>query len=379
MEDRVGQFNIGAIFRAWLDEKARQPELKVEDFIVRQYMMAHSTKDIQSFQTHMKHWREQDSVAREFFEKKGVPNSGGRVFPWQCAEMLDSVISEADMLPDESVRFLANVRLMLGYRLSRLLDSRAAATLTRALEARYENEWEMSRRGVSEQIVQALFAETVSLMCYAGVHYDDETREILAGIGLGFDVDSNMAFRRLDTGMTEADLRFLSIFLVSEIFLSQHGRTAVSSAAIDLFLDHVIPICVCASSASWAPCGAAFLLPLYLGQLFKEKDAELLQEVSMVQSASQAVLSIETMNPLPEQPIMPDLIWEQCGTPLNLSVEQEFYETLLRVVPCQEELALTEAENLVEVPDLENFAMVDAAEQGAEEPAKEERKLENAE
>lgn len=289
------EINAGKIMQEWLDDKKARPSHAVEDFLFEKYRKLHvqNTADMHEkqkleavFQRRMDAWK---AAQEQFGAYAGECRSLIQLESWQGTQMLENVILEFHMDETERYRYLLNVEMMIGAQISRLLDEVSASSLKALLEQKYEEEWDRVQDGVTESEFQKRFDETVSLMQYAGIGYDDENRRILAEIGAGWQTE----FGRINAQAAERDFCFLMDFLVSEM-MQQDLQETYSEEEQELMVQQAVPVCV--SSVSMLRSGSSpehvrKMAYSYLGRIFTEKNAKLLFGVAAVFVAAKALFS----------------------------------------------------------------------------------------
>lgn len=286
----MAEQDIGSMISEWLLQRQENHEGRVEDFVWEKYMESHPEASSESsekktlFYERAKAWERNGQAFEKFAGKfQDVPETE----PWQSTEMLDNVIAEFEMGPEEQYRYLANVKMLIYYRVIGLLDGETGERLKEILERNYEMEWENARNGIGENDLQKMFTETVSLMKYAGIAYSDETRKILAEVSIGRDA----GFGGEVAGEMKRDLHFLTSFLVSEMALPDM-EGAFTEEQQKLIAEQVVPVCVSSASMIQEGGDAGHVMKLvqaYLGRLFHNKNGKLLAELAVVFVAAKVV------------------------------------------------------------------------------------------
>ena len=315
------QINAGTVLYEWLCCKKNAPECTVQDFLLEKYLELHKedTQDVQEktadFYKHMDAWKE---ASEQFCSYTGEYEDLPELESWQGAQMLENVILELEMDETERYRYLLNVEMIIGAEISRLLDQEAGEGLKALLEQKYEEEWDNAQDGVTDGAFQKRFSETVSLMQYAGIAYDDENRRILAEIGAGW----QNRFETVSTGSTERDVCYIIDFLVSEMIAAEEGTYTREEQR--LLADQTVPVCVSSVSmirAGSDPCQIKKAAYSYLGRFFNEKNARLLFCTAAVFAAA------KTLFFLAELVIAGTVLkagaarlWERCGEYLDLEL-----------------------------------------------------------
>lgn len=267
--------NLGNLFSDWLRE--RRHEGSVENFALKKYLEFHKddseeiSAKTECFQRRTAAWKDNMQGFESFAKGYSVSSKSKQ---GQTAEMLDNVIAVYRMEQTEQYRFLSNVKMMVYYRLSKLLDDESGKQLKDVTEREYEAEWEKAENGITDNELQDMFAETVSLMRYAGIAYNDETRKVLADIGVGRDAEFKEGFPE----EAEWDMRFLTNFLLSEM-IALDSEEKYTKEEQEIITEQVVPVCV--SSAAMVQKGADAnrvmkLAKSYLGQLLSNKNLKIL-------------------------------------------------------------------------------------------------------
>lgn len=334
--------DIGGIISEWLLRRQKRPEEWVGRFAWEKYAESHSEEgaDARNFRS-VQNIRERETL---FYERARAWERNGEAFekfagnfqdipetePWQSAQMLDNVIAELEMEPEEQYRYLANVKMLLYYRAVRMLDEETGEILKASLEANYEKEWEDARNGIKENELQRMFAETVSLMKYAGIAYDDETRKVLADIGVGRDAE----FGGEPAGEMKSDLCFLADFFVSEMVLAD-AEGQFTEEEQRLIAEQVIPVCVSSASMIREGGDAGHIMKLaqaYLGHIMEGKNGKALAGLAVIFVAARVVyflIKLAIAGVLIK--ISLDGLWKYCKNRLGLDREEanQFADFLL--------------------------------------------------
>ncbi len=331
------EINAGKIMQEWLDDKKARPSHAVEDFLFEKYRKLHvqNTADMHEkqkleavFQRRMDAWK---AAQEQFGAYAGECRSLIQLESWQGTQMLENVILEFHMDETERYRYLLNVEMMIGAQISRLLDEASASSLKALLEQKYEEEWDRAQDGVTESEFQKRFDETVSLMQYAGIGYDDENRRILAEIGAGWQTE----FGRINAQAAERDFCFLMDFIVSEL-MQLYLQETYSEEEQELMVQQAVPVCV--SSVSMLRSGSSpehvrKMAYSYLGRIFTEKNAKLLFGVAAVFVAAKALfflLEIVIAGKVLE--IGLSTLWERCCKNMELDMPEGFWNQLLEKI-----------------------------------------------
>lgn len=327
------EMNAGTILYEWLCCKKNAPEDTIQDFLLRKYLEIHNedgqniqqkTKD---FQKRMDTWEE---VSQQFGSYAGAYRNYTELESWQGAQMLENVILELEMDETERYRYLLNVEMMIGAEICRLLEESAGEGLKSLLEHKYEEAWDKAQDGVTEAEFQKRFSETVSLMQYAGIAYDDENRRILAEIGAGWQT----GFERLRAGDAERDICFLMDFLVSEMIASEDGMYTKEEQ--ELITDQAVPVCV--SSVSMIRAGSdphhmKKMAYSYLGKIFTEKNTRIFFCVAAVFAAVKALfLLAELVIAGTVLKIGVSALWDKCRGYLDADLPEGFFNRYLEKI-----------------------------------------------
>lgn len=323
MEDK----NIGTVFQEWLLCRKEEPEVSIKEFVLKKYMEFHKDgsgeHQEQAFRRMAREWEKNE---REF-EKyvKRYPDAP-ELEPWQATEMLENVIIELGLGTAERYHYVLNVRQLSYDKLLRLMDGESGEKLRTILEQEYEEEWEKAEGEITDGEFQELFSETVSLMRYIGLAYDDETREVLAEIGVGRQAE----FKDGSMGAVEKDARFLLNFLISEMVASEAGEEYTEEEQ-NVMMEQVIPVCV--SSVSMVqegerPDHAMKLAYSYLGGILTGKNLRLLAKVTAVLMAAKVLFFLFKLAVLGKAvQIGLNNLWNYCGKTLHLNKEENFLKS----------------------------------------------------
>ncbi len=323
--------NAGKILQEWFCYKKDRPQSTVEDFSLEKYLEFHKhepgdrQEKTEMFRKHAQAWRDTEARFQAYAgEYKDLPE----LETWQGAEMLENVILELGMDEAERYRYLLNVGMMIGAEFIKRFSQVQADRLTVLMEQKYQEEWEKAEEGVTEGEFQNRFSETVALMKYAGIAYNDENRKILAEIGVGWQTE----FQNVSTDAVEKDICFLMDFLVSEMVLSDWDGNGTAQEQ-QLIADQAVPVCV--SSVSMVQTGdepghVMKLAYSYLGKVFTKKNAKLLIQISAVIMAAKAVwflIKLAIAGKVIE--IGLSGLWEHCREKLDLDMPDESGNLLL--------------------------------------------------
>lgn len=281
---------IGAVLNEWLVYRREHPKARAEEFALHKYLEFHreeggdEVEQSAIFYRRAAAWRQRE---REFTAFAGTAVLSEPLEPWQGAEMLDNVISELGMDDAEQYRYLLNVKLLSCYRFLRFIDGDSGERLKRMFDREYEAKWARADGPLTDGELQELFADAVSVMRYAGAGYDDETRRILAEIGVGRPAEFSGAAR----GEVDRDIRFLTNFLVSEMVLGD-GTLGLTKEEEDLLAEDVIPVCVSSAAMIGEGADAGTLMrqaQAYLGRILSNKNARLLALAAAIFAAAKVV------------------------------------------------------------------------------------------
>lgn len=281
---------IGAILNEWLLYKREHPKARAEDFALQKYVEFHreEKKDLVDHQAvfyrRAAAWRRSEQQYAAFV---GAAVVSEPLEPWQGAEMLDNVISELEMDSAEQYRYLLNVKLLSCYHFLRFVDGDSGERLKQMFDREYETRWARADADVSDGEMQELFADVVSLMRYAGAGYDDETRRILAEIGVGRPAE----FTSPSRGEIDRDIRFLTNFLLSEMIFCDREEPFTKEEQ-ELLWEQVIPVCVSAAAMIREGEDAGSVtrqMQAYLGRIFSKKNTKVLAAVAAVFAAAKVL------------------------------------------------------------------------------------------
>lgn len=279
--------NLENILNDWLIQKKNIPEYSVEEYALKKYLEIHKEdyktqqEKEEFFYKCAKAWK---SNGQKFEKFAGKFSNSPILEQWQAAQMLDNVIKELDMELVEQYRYLLNVKMIIYYKLINLIDKQSGETVKKVFENEYEMDWAKAENGIDESDIQDIFAQTVSLMCYAGIAYNDETRMILANIGVGQDVEFNFNL----SSDADKDIQFLTNFIVSEM-ISDNDYNEEDK---NILVKEVVPVCT--SSVSMIEKGSnpdciIKLMQSYLGKIIKKKNLIILAELVAIFAASKIV------------------------------------------------------------------------------------------
>mgnify|MGYP003303177313 CR=1 FL=1 len=225
----------------WLEKKLSDPEASITEFLRDKYLWYHCEEEgreeekSQNFYSLLEQWELTDekyqTILREYPDDLQLEQ-------WQAAQMLDGVIDAFDMSLDEQYHYLLNVRLLCSYQLmgNNLSDYTA---LRKTVEQAYEKRWICDKNHITDYEIQELFSETVEIMRYTGLCYNDDTRYVLAQIGAGRNVD----FSDISSISAQKDLQLIACFVVSEMVLGDESEQ-YSEEERKLLLNEVVPVCV---------------------------------------------------------------------------------------------------------------------------------------
>lgn len=318
--------DLGIVFNDWLVLRKDMPCYSIEDFVLEKYLEIHQeepggTQEKEAaFRKRAKAWKTNGQKFEKF--AKGYPDTP-QLEQWQAAEMLDNVITEIAMGRAEKYCYLSNVKLLCCYRLVRLLDRESKEKFKALIEEQYDREWEQAKCGVTESEIQDMFAETVSMMQYAGIDYNDETRRILADIGVGRSVE----FEDGSLGEAEQDICFLADFLVSEMVLSDTDEKYTEEEREEM-AEQVVPVCVSSAFMIQNGSNPNHIMKLaqgYLGKLFSKKNLKLLAKICAVMVAAKVLVSLIKLA-LVGTIVHIGLVslWNCCKVSLNLSTYKQY-------------------------------------------------------
>ncbi len=319
---------IGSVISEWMLQKQKDANRQVRDFAYGKYREAHPAQDGEARRQEELFARRADAWARNgqaFEEFAGSFQEIPAAEPWQGAQMLDNVIVELEMDREEQYRFLANVKMLIYDRATQLLDERAGGELRDVLEQNYEKEWEAAQKGIGENELQAMFAETVSLMGYAGIGYTDETRAILAKTGAGREA----RFASV-AGEMKKDLQFLASFLVTEMALRKSDGQFTPKEE-EIIARQMAPVCVSCVSMAEEGGDVGLIMKkaqLYFGRLLAKEEGnlragKLFAELAVVFVAAKAVFFLLKLAVAGVTiKIGMDSLWAYCREKLALDTEE---------------------------------------------------------
>lgn len=282
---------IGTMINDWLAEKSSRPDASIQDFTLKKYLEIHQS-DLEDNLIKEEAFKKRIAAQkenREKFERFKKNHFNVSVLErWQAIEMLDNVMNELDMDWAERFRYLASVKLMVYDRIVKLFSRSEGEESTKCLEERYEQEWKKAEEGVTEKELEKIFEEAIFAMQYAGISYDDETREVLAGIGVG----KREKFQGSIRGEAGQDICFLTDFFLSEMVLSD---TDITEQEKNIIVEQVVPVSV--SSIAMIQKGedenSVMKVSLsYLGRIFSEKHFKLFSKITVLFLAAKAVLAL---------------------------------------------------------------------------------------
>ncbi len=288
---------LGSLFHEWLTIKGYNQEISIEEFTFQKYLEFHKNDSIdidkqrKLFFDRVKAWNTSKAEFESYVTKEE------QIHPileplqlWQATEMLNNVIEELDMEIEEQYRYLANVKLLIGYRLSQLFDNETSKEMLSLLESNYEREWKKANDTIADYELQDLFSETVAIMQYAGISYDDETREILAKIGFNYDVEFSITLHE----KIEDDILFFTNFLLSEMVLKEEFDS-FNEDEKKILAEQVIPVCV--SSIKMVENGnnaqhIEQLAMTYIGKILQKENLKLLKVAVILLFASKIITTL---------------------------------------------------------------------------------------
>lgn len=327
MEDK----NIGSIFQEWLIFRKEEPAVSVKEFVCKKYMEFHRDdpddreERENTFRRLAGEW---EKNGREFEKYAERYSDSPELELWQGTEMLENVMIELEFDSTQRYHYILNVRQLCYDKLLRLMDKEAGGRLRIILEQTYEEEWEKAESGITDGEFQELFSETVSLMRYVGLAYDDETRKVLAEIGVGWRTE----FQDGPMKAVEKDACFLMNFLISEMVVSEMGAEYTKEEQ-KIMTEQVIPVCV--SSASMVQAGAdpdhaMKLAYSYLGGIFTGKNLKLLAKVAAVLIAAKVLfffLKLVILGSAAQIGLRH--LWNECRKTQDLDKKEEFLESFM--------------------------------------------------
>ncbi len=315
---------LGILFHEWLTIKGHNQEMSIEEFAFQKYLEFHKNDSINM-----------DEQRKLFFDRVKVWNTSKAEFEayvtkaeqihptleplqlWQATEMLNTVIEELDMEIEEQYRYLANVKLLIGYRLFELFDNKTSKEMLSLLESNYENEWKKSNDTIADYELQDLFSETVAIMQYAGISYDDETREILAKIGFNYDVEFSVHVNE----KIEDDIAFFTNFLLSEIVLNEEFDS-FNEEEKRILVEQVVPVCVSSIKMVENGNNAQHIEQLamsYIGKILQKKNLKILKLAVILLLASKIITTLLKASFIGlVVGVTLKVIWNYVKEPLNL-------------------------------------------------------------
>lgn len=227
--------NIPDLAQEWIDRKIDNPSLTIEQFLMKHYLICHQNdsgneqEKSQTFHKRFESWKQ----TRDTCHQKMVKINS--IEEWQASEMLSNVIQEYRMGPLEEYHYLLNVELLCLRALTGRSDK--YAELIRQAEQKYHDAWD--QQYISKFELQELYRRILHFMQYAGIRYNDETRLILAKIGIAQDVN----FEDIIAPAAMNDLEMLANFVVSEMIL-QDKDEELTPEERDALAEEIVPLCV---------------------------------------------------------------------------------------------------------------------------------------
>lgn len=240
------EIDICGLQTAWLEEKLSNPEASISEFLRQKYIRLHCDEEgtenekSQIFLKRLEQWKLADEKYQALLTQ--YPDDL-QLEQWQASQMLDGVIDAFEMSLAEQYRYLLNVRLLCSYQLMEETSSHHEK-LKKTMEQEYEKRWSNAEEHATEFEIQELFSNTVEIMQYSGLRYDDDTRYVLARIGADRDVD----FSHILSIPAQKDLQLISCFAVSEMVLGDESEM-YSDEERKLLLNEVVPVCVSSAVA----------------------------------------------------------------------------------------------------------------------------------
>ena len=178
MEDR----EIGLFWREWFLEKQKDSQASPEDYLIRTYLEWHEKDPLGEaekrarIKERIQTWKETRDGFLRMIDR--YPDTAG-MEEWQAAQMLENVMQELQLDRADACRYLANVKKMIYDNLLFAVGEPAASALRPDFEKSYEEAWQNADLA-DESALSLLFSETVSLMRYAGLSFEEDTQRILA-------------------------------------------------------------------------------------------------------------------------------------------------------------------------------------------------------
>ena len=221
MEDR----EIGLFWREWFLEKQKDSQASPEDYLIRTYLEWHEKDPLGEaekrarIKERIQTWKETRDGFLRMIDR--YPDTAG-MEEWQAAQMLENVMQELQLDRADACRYLANVKKMIYDNLLFAVGEPAASALRPDFEKSYEEAWQNADLA-DESALSLLFSETVSLMRYAGLSFEEDTQRILAETALG----REQTLSGGGSGQAGRDICLLTDFLVSEMVLSEKGELSV--------------------------------------------------------------------------------------------------------------------------------------------------------
>lgn len=286
------EIDICSLHVAWLEEKLSNPEVSISEFLRQKYIWLHcdeeETEDVKSefFLDRLEHWKRVDEKYQVLLME--YPDDQ-QLEQWQASQMLDGVIDAFEMSLVEQYRYLLNVRLLCSYQVMEEYASHHEK-LKDTIDQEYERRWRNAENHVTDFEIQELFSDTVEIMQYAGLRYDDDTRYVLAQIGADKDAD----FSGVSSIPAQQDMRLISCFVVSEMVLGDESET-YSDEELNLLLNEVVPVCASSAAAgqnSENPVRAEKLAQCILGEVVSTNLPKILLTSATVLLAAKVTFSL---------------------------------------------------------------------------------------
>jgi len=303
--------NISAIQQEWLARKAASPSSSMEDYLLDAYLDVHrddpgtEAEKKEVFRRRLSQWKRRDQA---YQTASGSCPDDPVLEEWQAGEMLNNVIEELEMEPQEEFRYLLNVKFLSACQVT---AGAGEDSLRAKLEREYNERWDASVRGVSEEDVQELYGEVVGLMRYTGLGYDDDTRRLLASIGAG----KEAAFPAARSAMEEADQRLMADFFVSEMVLSDPD-SPITPEEREVLACEAAPVCVAAAAEARrnrVPARSERLAQSFLAAVCTKKNAKILATAALVLVAAKAaVLALEVAAAGAAASVGLKALWQSC-------------------------------------------------------------------
>ncbi|MCM1175204.1 MAG: hypothetical protein NC341_09155 [Blautia sp.] len=343
MEDK----RIGSIFREWILCRKEEPAASVKEFIFKKYMEFHRDdpgdreEREAAFRKLVQEWEKKEREFERYAER--YPDSP-ELELWQGMEMLENVMIELEFDTIQRYQYVLNVRQLCYDKLLGLMDKESGGGLRAILEQAYEEEWERAEGGITDGEFQELFSETVSLMRYVGLAYDDETRKVLAEIGVGWRTE----FKDGSMEAAEKDVCFLMDFLISEMVVSETDEEYTKEEQ-KAMTEQVIPVCVSSVSmvqAGESPEHAMKLAYSYLGGIFTGKNLKLLAKAAAVLIAAKALFFLFKLVILGSAAqIGLSNLWNECRKAQHLDKKEAFLKSFI-----EKKLLQNGQEKEIEIP-----------------------------